>query len=70
MSVEHIFSKATSRKGSKTELSVKGMANMADQSIGFDGPNPLALHSVQSKRRNPDAKFKFLATLKNDINKN
>ncbi|MBD3817187.1 MAG: hypothetical protein IE913_12275 [Halothiobacillus sp.] len=38
MSAEHIFSKAIGRKGPKTELSVKGMANMPDQSIGFDWP--------------------------------
>jgi len=39
MSKEHIFSRAIARKGSKAEISVKGMANMPDQSIGPDWPN-------------------------------
>lgn len=50
MSVEHIFSKATARKGSKTEFAVKGMANMPDQSIGFDGPKARILCQSHNSR--------------------
>jgi hypothetical protein len=50
MSLEHIFSKATARSGSKTELAVKGMANMPDQPIGFDGPKARILCQSHNSR--------------------
>lgn len=53
MSVEHIFSKATSRKGSEVELAVKGMANMPDRSIGFDGPKARILCESHNSKLSP-----------------
>jgi hypothetical protein len=62
MSLEHIFSKATARKDPKTELAVKGMANMPDQSIGFDGPKSRILcKSHNSRLSSLDSEAKKLA---------
>ena len=50
MSREHIFSNATSRKDSKIPLAVKGMANMPDRTIGFDGPTARILCQSHNSR--------------------
>jgi hypothetical protein len=62
MSAEHIFSKATARKGSRRELAANGMANMPDQSIGFDGPKARILCQSHNSRLSPlDSEAKKLA---------
>ena len=62
MSMEHIFSKAIARKGSKTEMAVKGMANMPDQLIGFDWPKARILCERHNSRLSPlDSEARKLA---------
>ena len=62
MSLEHIFTNATSRKGSKTRLEVKGLANMPNRPIGFDGPKARILCRSHNSRLSPlDSEAKKLA---------